>query len=204
MFTGIIEAVGTVAAFTQHGADARLRVDTADWDLTDVKVGDSIAVSGVCLTVTAEVNRGFEVDVSAETLACTTLGQRRVGERVNLERALTLAKPLGGHLVTGHVDGVGRVSACAVDGRARVLTITVPKALARYIAPKGSICVDGVSLTVNRAVGADFSVSLIPHTLAVTTLDALQEGTTVNLEVDLIARYLERLLDRGEAPETGA
>jgi riboflavin synthase len=198
MFTGIVEAVGTLGAFTQQGADARLRVDTDNWDLSDVRVGDSIAVSGVCLTVTAKVNRGFEVDVSAETLARTTFRERRVGDRVNLERALTLAKPLGGHLVSGHVDGVGRVAARALAGRASVLTIAAPQALARYIAPKGSICVDGVSLTVNSTVGKDFSVSLIPHTLAVTTLDALQEGAVVNLEVDLIARYLERLLDGGE------
>jgi riboflavin synthase len=204
MFTGIVEAIGTLSALTRRGTDTRVRIDSMDLDLADVRVGDSIAVNGVCLTVAAKVNRGFEADVSGETLARTTFRQRQAGDRVNLERALTLAKPLGGHLVSGHVDGVGRIAACAVDGRARVFTIAAPQTLTRYIAPKGSICVDGVSLTVNSTVGAVFSVSLIPHTLAVTTLDALQEGASVNLEVDLIARYLERLLSAGEPPKARA
>jgi riboflavin synthase len=194
MFTGIIEAIGTIDAMTKHGDDTRIRIDAATLGLDDVTIGDSIAVSGVCLTVIAKANRLFEADLSAETLARTTFLHRQAGDRVNLERALTLAKPLGGHMVSGHVDGIARVQACANEGRSRVLTFEVPGALSRYIAAKGSISVDGVSLTVNRVENQDFAVSLIPHTLEMTTLDNLLVGATVNIEVDLIARYLERLL----------
>src|SRR3990172_5034944 len=194
MFTGIIEAIGTIDAMTKHGDDTRIRIDAATLGLDDVTIGDSIAVSGVCLTVIAKVNRLFEADLSAETLARTTFLHRQAGDRVNLERALTLAKPLGGHMVSGHVDGIARVQACADGGRSGVVTFEVPGALSRYIAAKGSISIDGVSLTVNRVENQDFAVSLIPHTLEMTTLDNLLVGATVNIEVDLIARYLERLL----------
>ncbi|HEX9813162.1 MAG TPA: riboflavin synthase [Burkholderiales bacterium] len=194
MFTGIIEAVGTLDAIARRDTGARIRVNAATLDLAGVKVGDSISVNGVCLTVATLGNRVFEADLTAETLARTTFGRRQAGDRVNLERALTLAKPLGGHLVSGHVDDVARVQACATDGQARVVTFQVPDTLSRYIAAKGSICVDGVSLTVNGVEGERFTVTLIPHTLGATTLDLLQVDAIVNIEVDLVARYLERLL----------
>ena len=201
MFTGIIEAVGTLGAITRRDDGARISVNTANLDLTDVKIGDSIAVNGVCLTVVALGSKAFEADLSAETLARTTFGQRRVGDRLNLERALTLAKSLGGHLVSGHVDGVAQVQASSADGQSRVVTFQVPQMLGRYIAAKGSICVDGVSLTVNVVEGDHFTVSLIPHTLGMTTLDVLQAGAAVNIEVDIIARYLERLLTASSASD---
>ncbi|HLF22982.1 MAG TPA: riboflavin synthase [Burkholderiales bacterium] len=194
MFTGIIEAVGTLDAIARRDTGARIRVNAATLDLAGVKVGDSISVNGVCLTVVTLGNRVFEADLSAETLARTTFGRRQAGDRVNLERALTLAKPLGGHLVSGHVDDVARVQAYATDGQARVVTFQVPDTLSRYIAAKGSICVDGVSLTVNGVERERFTVTLIPHTLGATTLDLLQVDAIVNIEVDLVARYLERLL----------
>lgn len=194
MFTGIIEAVGTLDLIVRRETGARIRVNAGNCDFADVEVGDSVAVNGVCLTVVTIKNNVFEADLSAETLARTTFGQRQVGDRLNLERALTLAKPLGGHLVSGHVDGVASVQACVPDGLSRVVTFQVPDALSRYVAAKGSICVDGVSLTVNIVEGANFSVALIPHTLELTTLNDLQVGAAVNIEVDLVARYLERLL----------
>ena len=194
MFTGIIQAKGTIEAATPQHGDLHLRIGTGTLDLTTVQGGDSIAVAGVCLTVTALHRQGFEADVSAETLRCTTLGALRQGDAVNLEKALTLATPLGGHLVSGHVDGVGEVSSRSEDGRSRHYRIEAPAALARYIAAKGSICVDGVSLTVNAVNGAAFAVNLVPHTLQETTLHGLGVGARVNLEVDLIARYAERLL----------
>lgn len=201
MFTGIIEAVVTLEAITQRDDGARLKVNTASLDLSGVNIGDSIAVNGVCLTVVALGTKAFEADLSAETLARTTFGKRRVGDRVNLERALTLTKPLGGHLVSGHVDGVAQVQASSTDGHSRVVTFQVPQMLSRYIAVKGSICVDGVSLTVNMVEGDQFTVSLIPHTLGMTALDILQVGTAVNIEVDLVARYLERLLTASSTGE---
>jgi riboflavin synthase len=193
MFTGIVQAVGHIAAREARGGDARLVVDAATLDLADVAIGDSIAVAGVCLTVVAIDGARWIADVSAETLACTTLGALVVGDGVNLEKALRLADRLGGHLVSGHVDGVGRIVRIDDDGASQRWTFSLPRALARYIAVKGSICVDGTSLTVN-AVGADtFGVTLIPHTLAVTTFGARKAGDAVNLEVDLVARYVERL-----------
>ncbi len=173
----------------------RLRIATGELELSDVAIGDSIAVSGVCLTVTALQRDGFfQADVSAETLAHTVLGEKEVGAAVNLEKALTLSRRLGGHLVTGHVDGVGEVverreAGCSVRFRVRA-----PKPLAKYIAQKGSICMDGVSLTVNRVEGAEFELNIVPHTLQRTTLGEYCPGYRVNLEVDIIARYLERLL----------
>ena len=203
MFTGIVEATGTVRTIERRGADARARIAAGALDLSDVKVGDSIAASGVCLTVVAIVGDAFDVDISAETLQRTTLGQRQPGSRLNLEKALAMGQRLGGHLVSGHVDGVGKLESRTVEGACVVMTYDAPPVLARYIAQKGSICVDGVSLTVNTVDTTRFAVNLVPHTLAVTTLGELRPGDSVNLEVDLIARYLERLLT-GESDPTAA
>lgn len=193
MFTGIIEAVGHLIERETRGGDVRLTIDTGALDLADVALGDSIAVGGVCLTVVALAERAFGADVSVETLACTTLGALAVGDAVNLEKALRLSDRLGGHLVSGHVDGIGRVVAIEPDARSLRWTFEVPPALARYIAAKGSVCVDGVSLTVNHIEANRFGVNLIPHTMAVTTFAARRVGDAVNIEVDLVARYLERL-----------
>ena len=202
MFTGIITAVGTIAALQPRGGDMRLRIDTGKLDLSDVQLGDSIAVSGVCLTAIELPGDGFWADASRETLELTILGEIAPGMQVNLEKALTPTTRLGGHLVSGHVDGIGTVSEWRPDGRSWRLRVQAPDALARYIAAKGSICVDGVSLTVNRVDGAAFELNIVPHTLAETTLVNFQVGRRVNLEVDLIARYLERLLlgDRAARP----
>jgi riboflavin synthase len=183
MFTGIVQAVGRIVRLDP------LEIDSGSLDLSDVSVGDSIAVQGVCLTVTSLTGKGFTADVSAETRRVTT-GLERAGAAVNLEKSLSLGRRLGGHLVAGHVDGVGEVLSHA-EG---VLRVRVPRELARYVARKGSICIDGVSLTVNRFEGDAFEVQLIPHTLEVTTLGRLAPGARVNLEADLIARYVERLM----------
>lgn len=201
MFTGIIQAVGEVAALEPKGGDLRLRIRTGKLDLGDVQLGDSIAVSGVCLTAVELPGDGFWADVSGETLAHTVIGGFKSGTRVNLEKALTPTTRLGGHLVSGHVDGVGEVLERRRDARSERFRIQAPKELARYIAHKGSICVDGVSLTVNAVEGNVFDLNIVPHTLTETTLDEYRSGRRVNLEVDLIARYLERLL-LGDA-ETG-
>lgn len=202
MFTGIITAVGTIAALQPRGGDMRLRIATGKLDLSDVQLGDSIAVSGVCLTAIELPGDGFWADASRETLELTILGEIAPGMNVNLEKALTPTTRLGGHLVSGHVDGIGTVNEWRPDGRSWRLRVQAPDALARYIAAKGSICVDGVSLTVNRVDGAAFELNIVPHTLAETTLVNFQVGRRVNLEVDLIARYLERLLlgDRAARP----
>lgn len=194
MFTGIIQAVGQVAALERRGGDVRLRI--GGLPLADGQLGESIAVSGVCLTAVAFTDDGFVADVSGETLACTTLGGWLVGERVNLERALALGERLGGHIVSGHVDGVGEVVARRADARSQRFTLRAPAALARYIAGKGSITLDGVSLTVNAVEGPQFEVNIVPHTLTHTSLDAWQPGRRVNIEVDVLARYLERLMGR--------
>lgn len=194
MFTGIIQAVGRIARIEPRAGDLRLSIDTGKLPLETVALGDSIAVNGVCLTAVALTNQGFSADVSRETLSLTTLGALHVGSRVNLERALTLSTPLGGHLVSGHVDGIGKLLERSQDGRSTRLRLRAPVALARYIAPKGSIAVDGTSLTVNRVEGAEFELNIVPHTLNETILGDYRPGTQVNLEVDLIARYLERLL----------
>ena len=195
MFTGIIQTVGTVASIEQRGGDTRLTISARDLGFDDVAVGDSIAINGCCLTIVAVDGSTLTFDVSAETLACTT-GLDRVGD-VNVEMALRLADRLGGHLMTGHVDGVGTVKEfhpVAEDaGGSWRLEVEAPGELARFIAAKGSIAVHGVSLTVNGVEGSRFHVNLIPHTLAVTTLAALAAGDRVNLEVDLVARYVERL-----------
>lgn len=194
MFTGIIQAVGRVAALERRGGDLRLRI--GGLPLADGRLGESIAVSGVCLTAVAFTDEGFVADVSGETLACTTLGGWGIGERVNLERALALGERLGGHIVSGHVDGVGEVVARRADARSQRFTLRAPAALARYIAAKGSITLDGVSLTVNAVQGPQFEVNIVPHTLTHTSLDAWQPGRRVNIEVDVLARYLERLMGR--------
>lgn len=193
MFTGLVEAVGRIAEVQRDGTDARLRVEPGAM-ATALQAGDSIAVGGACLTVTAPDATGFWGDISAETLAHTTLGERSAGDAVNLERALLPSARLGGHFVAGHVDGIGEIVARTPDGRSVRFGVRVPDALARYVAPKGSICIDGVSLTVNEVDGAEFGVNIIPHTLEQTTLDALAPGSRVNIEVDLVARYVERLV----------
>ena len=202
MFTGLVQAVGRIATLQARGGDLRLRVSTGALPMDDVQIGESIAVSGVCLTVVAFDARGFEADVSRETLSLTTLGDLAVGAPVNLERALLPTTRLGGHLVAGHVDGLGAVAAIADDGRSQRWRFSAPPALLRYIAVKGSICVDGVSLTVNAVDAGGFEVNLVPHTIAMTAFAAAAPGAAVNLEVDLIARYTERLL-QGNDP-TGA
>ena len=204
MFTGIIQDVGQVAALEQAGGDARLRIRTGGLDLARVGIGDSIATSGVCLTAVALPGDGFVADVSGETLSRTVIGDLVVGDPVNLELALTPATPLGGHLVSGHVDGVGEVTARREDARSVRLTVATPPELARYVAAKGSICVDGVSLTVNAVDGAAFELNIVPHTLQATTLGGFRPGRRVNLEVDVIARYLERLLLGDDAARPGA
>lgn len=194
MFTGIIQAVGSVAAIEKRGGDVVMRLNTASLALDDVNLGDSIAVNGVCLTVTALHGSGFAADASTETLALTSLGGLSVGSPVNLEKAVTPITPLGGHLVSGHVDGLGRIVRRYADGRSERFDIEVPAELSRYIAAKGSICIDGVSLTVNSVEGHTFSVCVIPHTQSQTVMPDYKAGSVVNLEVDVIARYLERLL----------
>ena len=196
MFTGIIEAVGRVAAVKPAGQSAALTIGAGGMDLSDVSVGDSIACNGVCLTVTALVPQGFAVDVSQETLRVTSgFGP---GTAINLEKSLRLSDRLGGHLVSGHVDGVGTVTAVkTVDGNREVI-VRFPAELGRYIARKGSIAIDGVSLTVNVVTTDTFSINLIPHTLAVTNLKDLKQGNRVNLEIDLVARYVERMFDRDD------
>ncbi len=193
MFTGIVQAMGHVRAITRRGGDVELLIAAPALGLESTALGDSISVSGCCLTVTRLTTDGFAADASVETLNVTTLGDWREGQRVNLEKALYAGQPLGGHYVTGHVDGVARVVDAAADARSVRVQFEAPAALAKYIARKGSVCIDGVSLTVNEVVEARFSVNLIPHTLQVTTLDDCRPGARVNLEVDIIARYLERL-----------
>jgi riboflavin synthase len=192
MFTGIIQAVGHIKHLEARGKDARVSIGAGGLDLADVAVGDSIAVNGVCLTVVEKGGDHFDVDVSAETFSCTA--GFNPGDSVNLEKALRLSDRLGGHLVSGHVDGVGEVTRFEPVGESWLLAIRAPHALSRYIAAKGSIAVNGVSLTVNRVNGDEFAVNLIPHTLEKTMLNGLRTGSRVNLEADLFARYAERLL----------
>lgn len=206
MFTGIVEAIGIIATLEPRGKDMRVSVNIGKLDLSDVVLGDSIAVNGVCLTAVELNSNGFSADVSAETLAHTAFSQLRAGSRVNLEKALTPTTRLGGHLVSGHVDGVGEVLERKQDGRSVRFRIKAPVELARYIARKGSITVDGISLTVNDVDGAIFMLNIVPHTLVETTMDDFVVGRQVNLEVDLIARYLERLVlgdNAGQAEGSG-
>ena len=204
MFTGIIQAIGTLTRIEPRGGDARLTVATGKLPLSDTRLGDSIAVNGVCLTAVELGNGHFRADVSRETLALTTLGAASAGMPVNLELALLPTTRLGGHLVSGHVDGVGRILDQRDDGRSWRFTVEAPAELARYIARKGSICVNGISLTVNEVDGAVFGINIVPHTLAETTLGTTRPGDAVNLEVDLLARYLERLLLGEQAAQPGA
>jgi riboflavin synthase len=204
MFTGIIAAIGSIRALSPKGGDVRVQVATGKLDLADVQLGDSIAVNGVCLTVVELPGDGFWADVSRETLACTAFSNLKIGSRVNLEKALTPSSRLGGHLVSGHVDGVGEVISRADNARAVQFRIRAPRELARYIALKGSITVDGTSLTVNGVNGAEFDLTIVPHTLGETIMADYQAGRQVNLEVDLLARYLERLLLGDKAAEPAA
>ena len=194
MFTGIIQAVGRIADIDAGEQDIRLRIETGKLPLTDVALGDSIATSGVCLTVTELPGDGFWADVSPETLSLTSLGSKGVGDAVNLETSLTLNTPLGGHLVSGHVDGVGHIEQIIEDARFWRVKVAAPDNLARYIAMKGSICVDGTSLTVNQVDGSVFELTIIPQTWEETVFSDYVAGSPVNLEVDVIARYLERLM----------
>lgn len=204
MFTGLIEGVGRLASRELRGGDARLRIDvgTLPWNgrAGGVALGESISVNGACLTVVGFDDAQFDIDASTETLALTTLGELPVGAAVNLERAMRAGDRLGGHLVSGHVDGVGRVRSIADDARAQRWAFDVPAPLRKYIARKGSICVDGVSLTVNAVDDGGFEVALIPHTIAHTAFSQARVGAAVNLEIDLVARYVERLLAAGTDP----
>ncbi|MGY8828820.1 MAG: riboflavin synthase [Pseudomonadales bacterium] len=204
MFTGIIEAIGSIRALTPKGGDVRAYVETGKLDLADVKLGDSIAVNGVCLTAVELPGDGFWADVSRETLARTAFIDFKAGSKVNLEKALTPTSRLGGHLVSGHIDGVGEIVSMAENARAWQFTIRAPRELAKYIAHKGSITVDGTSLTVNAVNGAEFELTIVPHTLAETIMLDYRPGRRVNLEVDLLARYLERLLLGDKAAEPAA
>ena len=194
MFTGIIQAIGTVANIEPKGGDIRLYIKTGKLELASVQVGDSIAVNGVCLTAVELPGDGFWADVSKETLDKTSLAAIKQGALVNLEKALTPNTHLGGHLVSGHVDGLGEVIGRKSVARSEQFTISAPDELAKYIAAKGSITLNGISLTVNTVSGAEFELNIVPHTLQETTMGQLQPGDWVNLEVDIIARYLERLL----------
>jgi riboflavin synthase len=198
MFTGIILATGRVSSLTEKGGDLELGVDAAALDLERVAIGDSISVQGACLTVTRKEGACFYADVSRETMAKTTLGDLRAGSRVNLEPSLRAGDALGGHWVSGHVDAVGKLKTLVQDARSWRLEFELPAALMRFVASKGSICVNGVSLTVNNVAGRCFDVNIIPHTLKVTTLGELKVDDGVNIEIDVIARYLERLMTKTE------
>lgn len=204
MFTGIIESVGEIAAIEPRGGDVRLRVRAGAMPLDDVQLGDSIATSGVCLTVVELPGDGYWADVSGETLSCTAMNELKVGAKVNLERALTPTTRLGGHLVSGHVDGVGEIQSREDDARSVRFSVAAPNELAKYIAAKGSVSVDGISLTVNAVQGNVFELNIVPHTLAQTTMADFQPGRRVNLEVDIIARHLERLLMGDQAAHADA
>ncbi len=205
MFTGIIEAVGTVRRMEPRGGDLRLTVTVGKLDMADVKLGDSIATNGVCLTVVEQGSDWYVADVSRETVQRSTLAGFKVGQRVNLEKALTPTTRLGGHLVSGHVDGIGEVLSVTPDARSIRYRIKAPDELARYIAEKGSITTDGISLTVNAIDGAVFDLNIVPHTVQETNIGEWAPGVRLNLEVDILARYLERLLlgERAAQPGSG-
>jgi riboflavin synthase len=202
MFTGIVAATGKLVSRESYDGDLRIRFDVPPELMVDSKIGDSISISGVCLTMLEPDATGFSADLSAETLDKTSLGNRRPGDKVNLELAMRASDRLGGHMVSGHVDGLARLVSRHDDGRSERFLFETDRSLARFIASKGSACLDGVSLTVNDVDDNRFSICIIPHTLAVTTLGSLAEGEVVNLEVDLIARYLDRLNQYGN-PENG-
>ena len=199
MFSGLVKGVGRVASRTNQGGDARFVIELGNSALAPLAIGGSIAVNGVCLTAVAATTSKFTVDVSAATLAVTTLGRLAPGAGVNLEPPLKAGDPLDGHIVTGHVDGVGEVVAVEPVGGSKRIVVAVPAALSRYIAPKGSVAVDGVSLTVNAVGATEFEVNIIPHTQSVTVIGEYKRGTAVNIEVDLLARYLERLVQKDSA-----
>jgi riboflavin synthase len=198
MFTGIILSMGRVSSLTHVGGDLQMAVDAAGLDPARLAIGDSVCVQGVCLTVTRREGAVFHADVSRETLNKTTLGKLTAGARVNLEPSLRAGDPLGGHMVSGHVDAVATLCSVEQEARSKRLQFELPQALTRFVAPKGSICIDGVSLTVNHIAGARFDVNIIPHTLTVTSLGGIQAGDQVNIEVDVVARYLERLMAKTE------
>jgi riboflavin synthase len=198
MFTGIIEAIGSVKSLREIKSEWRLVLETPKLDMSDVKIGDSIAVSGCCLTVVEISGSSFAADVSNETLRCTSLGALKPGSRVNLEKAMIATDRFGGHIVSGHVDGVGKLATSSQEGQSIKLTFEVPDELDKYIAAKGSICIDGTSLTVNEVSANSFSINVIPHTQEETIIGEYGVGRVVNLEVDLVARYLERLMSAGQ------
>lgn len=198
MFTGIVKATGIVERITRKGGDLGLRITSGELEWQSVDAGESIAVNGVCLTAAEILDSGFEADVSKETLGVTTLGRLGEGSRVNLELSLGLGERLGGHLVAGHVDCIGTVDAREADARSVRLLVGIPREFSRYVAKKGSVCVDGVSLTVNEVSDSTFDVNIIPHTAEATIIGGYRVGTEVNIEVDLLARYLERLLDKSD------
>jgi riboflavin synthase len=193
MFTGIISAVGKIVQLEERQGDKRLNINTGNLGLDDVRLGDSIACNGVCLTAVEITEQGFIADVSVETLSLTTVGNWDMGSPINLEKAMQASDRFGGHIVSGHVDGIGEVISLHEDARSWRFRMRAPAELARYIAHKGSITVDGISLTVNHVDGAEFELNIVPHTMVNTIMRHYQQGTKVNLEVDLIARYLERL-----------
>lgn len=201
MFTGIIAATGSVARLQQVESEWRLSIEAGKLDMSDVQLGDSIAVNGCCLTVVAMATSSFDADVSNETMRCTTLGKLSTGSRVNLEKAMQASDRFGGHIVSGHVDGVGTLDSMEPEGKSIRLQFSAPSQIRRYIAAKGSICIDGTSLTVNTVNGNQFTVNIIPHTQEETIIGNYQAGQQVNLEVDIIARYLERLMQNDEVTE---
>jgi riboflavin synthase len=204
MFTGIISAIGDIANLEQRGGDVRLTIRTGDLGLADVQLGDSIACNGACLTAVELTGEGFVADVSVETLNLTTIGNWAMGARINLEKAMQASDRFGGHIVSGHVDGIGEVVSLHEDARSWRFRMRAPSELAKYIAHKGSITVDGTSLTVNIVDGAEFELNIVPHTMLHTVMGDYKVGSKVNLEVDLVARYLERLLLGDKAAETGS
>lgn len=199
MFTGIIQARGTIAAIEKTGGDVRLSVQSTGLPFASYEIGESIAVNGACLTATALRNDGFDTDVSLETLTVTALSELAAGASVNLEPSLSLGDRLGGHLVSGHVDCIGKVVRIGKEARSTRLSIEIPAEYARYVARKGSVCVDGVSLTINEVSGNTFDLNIIPHTAETTIIGDYAAGTTVNIEVDLLARYIERLLGKDQS-----
>ena len=194
MFTGLISAIGEIASLEPRGGDVRLTINTGNLALGDVHLGDSIACNGACLTAVQLTGHGFVADVSVETLSLTTVGNWKTGSRINLEKAMQASDRFGGHIVSGHVDGIGEVVSLHEDARSWRFRILAPRGLAKYIAHKGSITVDGTSLTINKVGGAEFELNIVPHTMTHTVMSDYRVGTKVNLEVDLVARYLERLL----------
>lgn len=199
MFSGIIETMGEIASIENFGDDYRFEFAIADLDISDMKQGDSIAVNGACLTILEKTAKGFTADLSAETLRLTIFGESQQGDKINLERAMAIGDRLNGHIVSGHVDGLGEVIAMQEEGRSWRVEIKVPKELKKYIAKKGSVCVDGVSLTVNEVMQQSFVINIIPHTFEKTRFGIYKTGQQVNIEVDMIARYVESLLVPNEA-----